>query len=271
MSLNDIALARGLQSNLLILRSTDRLHVRTAERLTSGRRINSPVDGAQSYFLSKNQQLRAQDLAGRKDGMGTALSTIDAASSGIDAMLALTAEMRSLLASARAATDPAERANLSAQFDALAAHVRGVADDSAFNGVNLLGGDTLLVELNERGTAQYAVNGLDVTNDLAWAAAPNAWAANGDIDSSEAMLDGVEAEIRSFTGTFAHAGGLIGSRAAFTEHMIATLQTGAAHIVAADPNEEGANMLALQTRRQVAMQAVSIIADGQRAILSFFQ
>ena len=41
------------------------------------------------------------------------------------------------------------------------------------------------------------------------------------------------------------------TRQDFTKTMINTLQTGADSLVLADTNEEGANMLALQTRQQL--------------------
>ena len=48
------------------------------------------------------------------------------------------------------------------------------------------------------------------------------------------------------------------TRQDFTKNLINTLQTGADNLVLADTNEEGANMLALQTRQQLSTTALSL-------------
>lgn len=271
MALNDISLASGLQINLMRLRTATSLSDRTAVRLSTGRRINGPIDGAESFFLSKNQERRAQDLAGRKDGMNEALQTIAAASTGIDGMLDVTAQMRALLGQARETTDPTSRADLAAQYDTLMQQAQDIAQDAAYGGRNLLGDDDLVVNLNETGSSQLTISGFDATTDLSWSAAQNAWAGDTDIDAAESAINSVESELRGYTVGFGHNNGVLSARASFAEHMIATLQTGSARIVEADPNEESANMLTLQTRQQLAVQAISIVSQGQQAVLSFFR
>jgi flagellin-like hook-associated protein FlgL len=53
--------------------------------------------------------------------------------------------------------------------------------------------------------------------------------------------------------------------------MVNTLQTGADSLVLADSNEEGANMLALQTRQQLSTTALSLSAQADQAVLQLFQ
>ena len=52
--------------------------------------------------------------------------------------------------------------------------------------------------------------------------------------------------------------------------MINTLQTGADNLVLADTNEEGANMLALQTRQQLSTTALSLAAQADQGVLRLF-
>jgi flagellin-like hook-associated protein FlgL len=52
--------------------------------------------------------------------------------------------------------------------------------------------------------------------------------------------------------------------------MINTLQTGADNLVLADSNEEGANMLALQTRQQLSTTALSLANQASQAVLRLF-
>ena len=59
-------------------------------------------------------------------------------------------------------------------------------------------------------------------------------------------------------------------RSDFTTAMINTLQTGASALVAADSNEEGANLLALQTQQSLSTTALSLSAQSDRNVLKLF-
>ena len=59
-------------------------------------------------------------------------------------------------------------------------------------------------------------------------------------------------------------------RSDFTTATINTLQTGAAALVAADSNEEGANLLALQTQQSLSTTALSLSAQSDRNVLKLF-
>ena len=60
------------------------------------------------------------------------------------------------------------------------------------------------------------------------------------------------------------------TRQDFTKNMINTLQTGADNLVLADTNQEGANLLALQTRQQLSSTALSLSAQADQAVLRLF-
>ncbi len=53
------------------------------------------------------------------------------------------------------------------------------------------------------------------------------------------------------------------TRQDFTKNLITTLQTGADNLVLADTNEEGANLLALQTRQQLSTTALSLANQAE--------
>mgnify|MGYP003635753985 FL=1 len=56
----------------------------------------------------------------------------------------------------------------------------------------------------------------------------------------------------------------------FTDNMVNTLETGAAQLTLADTNEEGANLLALQTRQSLGTTALSIAAQAEQNVLQLF-
>jgi len=62
----------------------------------------------------------------------------------------------------------------------------------------------------------------------------------------------------------------ISSREDFTENMINTLNTGADTLTLADMNEEGANMLMLQTRQALGVSSLSMSSQASQAVLRLF-
>ena len=86
--------------------------------------------------------------------MSNAINTIQAANNGITAITKLVQSAQALTSQAKQTTDTTVRAILSSQFDALVTQIGQLAGDSGFNGINLLGGDTLTVKFNESGHIQ---------------------------------------------------------------------------------------------------------------------
>ncbi|MFD1696631.1 flagellin [Roseibium aestuarii] len=56
----------------------------------------------------------------------------------------------------------------------------------------------------------------------------------------------------------------------YTKTLINTLQEGAGKLTLADTNEEGANLLALQTRQQLASTSLSFASQADQTVLSLF-
>jgi len=61
------------------------------------------------------------------------------------------------------------------------------------------------------------------------------------------------------------------TRLDFTETYVNTLQSGASKLTLADLNEEGANLLALQTRQQLGIQALAFAGQAEQGILALFR
>jgi len=63
---------------------------------------------------------------------------------------------------------------------------------------------------------------------------------------------------------------VIQTRQEFMKTMISTLRVGSDNLVLADPNEEGANILALQTRQQLSTTALSLSTQADQSVLRLF-
>ena len=143
--MSGINLTGAMRSNLLSLNNTQNLINSTQNRLATGLKVSSALDNPQSFFQAQNFNNRGNDLARLQDRMGLAINTIQAADKGIKAMTKVAESMIGLARQARDETDPTAATSLAAQFNELRNQLQSIANDSGFNGVNLLGGDQLRV------------------------------------------------------------------------------------------------------------------------------
>src|SRR3712207_6630493 len=79
----DIALSQGVRQNLLSMQKTVDLMSRTQNRLATGKKVNSALDNATSFFVSAGLENRANDLSRILDSMGLGIKTLEAADNGI--------------------------------------------------------------------------------------------------------------------------------------------------------------------------------------------
>lgn len=172
------------------------------------------------------------------------------------------------------------RQSLLSQFNALRTQIDKATGDSGYNGVNLLNGDTLKVNFNETGTSSIDVKTKDSAGD-AFAinstnlgialSTSNVFADNTQLDSLSSTLTTSLTTLRTQASALGSSLSVVQTRQDFTKSMINTLQTGADGLVLADTNQEGANLLALQTRQSLSTTALSLSAQADQAVLSLFQ
>ena len=275
--MSDIVLSAGVRSNLLQLQQTSDLITSTQTKLATGKRVNSALDNPNNFFTAQGLDNRANDLNNLLDSMSTGIQTIQAANNGITAITKLVQSAQSLASQAQqtALTDPTTRASLATQFDALLTQIGQLAGDSGFNGINLLGGDTLTVKLDETGTSSTSVTGVNYTNannaPLSIANSANSWAANADITAATTALTTALTTLRSESQTLGASLSVVQIRQDFTKATINTLQSGSSALTLADSNQEGANLLALQTRQQLSTTALSLASQADQNVLRLFR
>ncbi|NLI82483.1 MAG: flagellin [Deltaproteobacteria bacterium] len=270
MALNDISLTSGMRQNLVSLQNTVSLLNRTQERLASGKKVNSALDNPTNFFAAQAHLNRASDLSALKDGMGEAIQAIKAADAGIKGITGLIESAKGLAQAARSA-DAAGRAGLAGQYDDLRTQIDQLAGDSGYKGTNFLDNADLQVNFNEDGTSSLTIEGFAAdSTGLAIDAAANAWVADTDIDAAVADLDAALATLRTESAALASNLSVITTRQEFTTNMITTLTTGADQLTLADMNEEGANMLMLQTRQALGTTALSLSSQTAQSVLRLF-
>ncbi len=165
-----------------------------------------------------------------------------------------------------------ERATLETEFNNLRAQIDQLAADASFNGVNLLNGDSLSVIFNEDGSSSLSLTGVTFNSSGLGinAAAADSFQTNSNINTVLDELGSAISKLRSQGATFGSNLSVIEVRQDFTKNLINTLETGAAGLTLADVNEEGANMLALQTRQQLSSVAMSMASQADQNVLRLF-
>ena len=87
------------------------------------------------------------------------------------------------------------------------------------------------------------------------------------VNELSANLTSLQAEAQSLGTNVA----LLNTRLDFTNSYIDLLQQGSGKLTLADLNQEGANLLALQTRQQLGIQSLSFAGQNEKSILQLFR
>lgn len=276
MALNDVSLTSGMRSNLLQLQGTSKLIDRTQERLATGKKVNSALDNPTNFFAAQAAVNRAADFSARKDGMGEAVQNIKAADAGITAITAMIDAAKGLAEAALGTSNTTSRAAYGAQFDTLMTKIDDIATDSTYRGTNLLKSEDLLVNFNEDGTSNLTVTAFNAAHNSTDMAI-NTSAATAWDTTDNSVITGTQDELRLATDTLRDKSKglsnnltIITTRQNFTDSMISTLQTGSDNLTLADMNQEGANMLMLQTRQSLGTTALSLSSQAAQSVLRLF-
>ena len=141
--------------------------------------------------------------------------------------------------------------------------------DSSYKGINLLGEQDLTVIFNEDRSAQLAVKGKDASSKALGLTTVD-WQNQGDIKQSLQELTDALNQIRQISSELGNYYSIVTTREDFTQNLINVLTEGADKLTLADMNEESANMLALQTRQQLAVNSLSLASQASQSILRLF-
>jgi flagellin len=333
----EVTLSAGIRSNLVSLQNTNKLLSRTQERLSTGKTVNTAIDNPQNFFAAANLNDRATQLEARLDGMGQAVSTLQAADNSLTNMRGLVSALKAVVDEALSQPNASDRQASGKQFNELLVQLYNLARDSGYQGVNLLnssestatsgGTEKLTVQFHERfnvSTLEVRGVNVDATTDVQLDAAGEittgspmsssggqGWALSFNftdetnaigIRSAELTTDPQTPDI-SDTGLSHQISWLDGStyrdnlkaittqidrfdqalvntakaisqnvnivtlRQDFTSELVNVLREGADKMTLADLNEEGANLLALQTAQQLGTQSLAIASQANQAVL----
>ena len=285
----EVKLSSAIRANLLSLQATASLVARTQGRLSTGLKVASAIDDAVAFFQAKALSDRAGDLTSKKNGIDQGISSLTAALQAVESAEDVFAQMKGLALSAKSGS-AADRATLAGQFNELAVQANNLVNDSSYQGLNLVNStaNILKVSFSEKTGSILSVDGANilVSNfvglsgaapsviatvltglSIGWSAVSNSISL---FDAAIDVLDSAITTIRTNAATLGSNVSLLQTRLDFTTNYVNTLTGGSDKLTLADLNEEGANLVALQTRQQLATQALAFAGQAEQAVLQLF-
>jgi flagellin len=173
--------------------------------------------------------------------------------------------------------DPASqaiRSSLVSQYNNIITQITTTAQDSSFNGINLLNGDNLNLTFNETGKSTLNITG--VTYNAAGLGLASLTAGTDFLDSSSAnkvltVLSTASSSLRTQASVLGSNLSIVQIRQDFSKNLINVLQTGSSNLTLADTNEEAANSQALSTRQSIAVSALALANTSQQSVLQLLR
>ena len=166
-----------------------------------------------------------------------------------------------------------ERYDLAQQYNSLMEQLDDLVDDAHYKGAdtNLINGENLTVSFEAGHTLTiegFSAKSADLGDNIS--TNTDDWVQANDITTDIGKLDEALSTLRNESKSLASNLAVINTRQDFSNVMINTLTDGADNLTLADMNEEGANMLMLQTRQQLATTSLSMSSQAAQAVLRLF-
>jgi flagellin-like hook-associated protein FlgL len=232
-----------------------------------------------------NAALAANNLQASVDdttGKITITTTNDAASATVGALTgsaigagkAFLPASTTVVAKVADASSQTIRSSLVKQYNDVITQITTTAQDSSFNGINLLNGDSLKLVFNETGKSTSTINGVTFNPaglGLASLTSGTDFVDNAGTNSVLTKLNTASTTLRSQASAFGANLSIVQIRQDFNKNLINVLQTGSSALTLADTNEEAANSQALSTRQSIATSALSLANQSQQSVLQLLR
>jgi flagellin-like hook-associated protein FlgL len=268
----------GLSGKVLTIAATNSSS--TATNITFG------TTGSQISTLNGlNAALAANDLQATIDATTGAINIVttnNAASSTIGAIggtatgagLAFSGVTAGGAAPVLDSNSQATRASLVTQYNNVLQQINTTSQDSSFNGVNLLSGDTLNLTFDETGASKLAITGVtfnDAGLGLSSLTAGSSFLDNNSANTALTELTAASSTLRTEATSLGSNLSIVQIRQDFNKNLIDVLQTGSSNLTLADTNEEAANSQALSTRQSIAVSALALANQSQQSVLQLLR
>lgn len=174
-----IALSAGVRNNLQSLQNTSNLIALSQNRLATGKKVNSAIDDPSAFFTAQNLSDRSAKLTKLLDGINSGVSTIKAASTGLDSIYKQLQSAQGIIDSlkadvAKASNQASGAATALTTSTALGAGAIGIANSDTITFTDSVSGGTTTVSLGATAatdTVQDLINKVNAQGNGVYSAA----------------------------------------------------------------------------------------------------
>jgi len=175
-----------------------------------------------------------------------------------------------------------ETGGLTVQYGTVSFGINQAVDTTQVVSQSITQGQVLTININSANVSGFTTAGVFVSTDFAGTGDVTT---DADLNSTNYVTEGVTSTIdpiiteldtalttlRARSQTLGSNVALLQTRLDFTEDYVNTLEIGSGKLTLADLNEEGANLLALQTRQQLGISALAFAGQAEQGILGLFR
>jgi flagellin len=254
------------------LNSTNLDLSKTQEKISTGKKINSPKDDAATLAIAQKMLAEISGTMAVRDGLDSAGAVVDVATEAGLMVSDTLIEMKALAVQAsQEGLDQVSRDAINSAFNALREQVNGFVEAAAFNGTNLIaaGAQNLNVLSTEEGdrftvaSQDFSSAGLGI-DTLALDSAANAGIALSALDA--AIIDS-----SSKLASLGSSAKRIDTQSEFLGKLSDTLTAGVGNLVDADLAVESAALAAGQVKQELGSMALGISNAAPKRLLALFQ
>ena len=306
---NSILTNQSAQTALSTLNYTNKLLTQTQSAISTGLRVASASDNAAYWSIATEQRSDNKALSTVQDALGLGAATVDVATTGIEAVIEVTDEIKKKLVAAR---EPGvDRAKIQSEITQLQGQITSIAESASFSGENWLSVDSsdagynatksIVSSFNRAAGGTVSVSTIDITissvelfdanaagtgiidgdrtatagtftvSTLSISALTDAAA---DLTTLDQYIQGVDDAITELTTAATDLGAVtarIDIQRDFVKALSDAVDRGIGQLVDADLNEESTRLQALQAQQQLGIQALSIANANSQNILALFR
>jgi flagellin len=285
---SQIVLGLATRQNLLALQGINGNITTAQNHLATGLKVASAVDDAVKFFQSQSLLNRGADISVRKDAIDQGISTLTNATNGAQSVATILTQLQGLLSGAKTQTN-AQRASTAVQFNILSKQLNNLVNDASYQGLNLLNSTTaaLNLQFSIASNSTLKVTGKNllvsklVTSTVASLASilatkivltkfSTVCQLTSKFDKAFTILQSAIFTAQSAAQSLGGNVTFLNTRLDFSSKYISVLQAGSDKLVVADVNQESTNLITLQTRQQLSIQALSIATQSEQAVLRLF-
>ena len=149
--------------------------------------------------------------------------------------------------------------------------IDAVVEDASYRGIELLNSENLVVDFSREREekSKLEVDGVDFSVEGLNLQDINFQNPTQVEEAIRSIREAIE-QVRDYGSKLSNDFAIIGTRQDFTHNIINTLNAGASDLTDADLNEEGANLLAAQTRLDLSTTALSLAGQSNASLLQVF-